>query len=142
MNRDRALTLLLGAYFGFVLSRIGFSSFDEVHGMLSLADPRMILVFGGTVVLLFIAFRVLAGRGPKEPLRGLHPGSVPGGLLFGCGWALCGVCPAGVFVALGEGQGLMLLTIAGMLLGNLAFALGQGRVFRFNPTGSCAGDGH
>lgn len=127
--------------FGAVLGRIGFASWDEVHGMFRLQDPRLIATFSGAVLILAVAWRVIAWVSrPSWSARPLHPGSLPGGLLFGAGWALCGACPSTVFVQLGEGQLLSLCTLVGILIGNLLFGIGQGRWFRFSTGASCAQD--
>lgn len=132
------VTALLGVMMGVLLSRIGFSSFGELHKMLTFTDLRMLLTFGGAVVLLGLLTRLVDRQRPRFPDRPYHPGSIPGGLLFGCGWALCGACPSAVLIQVGEGQWLALWTLCGILLGNYAFALGQGKLFRFNPSGSCS----
>lgn len=133
--------LVVGTVMGVGLSRIGFSSWDEVHAMLTLASPRMLVTFAVTVLVLFTMWRALSRPGQVlgEP-RPYHPGSVPGGLLFGLGWALTGACPSSVLVQLGEGQWLALLSLLGLILGNWTFAALSGRVFRFNPGGSCLTD--
>lgn len=140
--KGRALRhLFVGTVMGVGLSRIGFASWDEVHAMLTFQTARMHLVFGTTVVILFVMWRSLSRPGVLlgEP-RPCHPGSVPGGLLFGLGWALTGACPSSVLVQIGEGQLWALLSLVGIFAGNFAFAALQGRVFRFNPGGSCLTD--
>lgn len=134
------LSALLGLPLGWVLSRSGFSAWDEVHRMFVLADWRLLCAFALAVLVLVPAWRILdlMRRTPQWTPRPLHPGSVPGGLLFGAGWALCGACPATAFIQLGEGQLLGLCTVAGIFVGNLLFGLGQGRVFRFSTGPSCS----
>lgn len=131
---------LLGLPLGWVLSRSGFSAWDEVHRMFVLASPRLFGAFALAVLVLVPAWQLLerTRRAPAGSPRPLHPGTVPGGLLFGAGWALCGACPAVAFVQLGEGQLLGLCTVAGLFVGNLLFGLGQGRVFRFSTGPSCS----
>jgi uncharacterized membrane protein YedE/YeeE len=128
----------VGLLLGFSLSRIGFSSWDEVHAMFTFADLRLFLTFCTGVVTLALAWQVLARlTSPRWTPRPVHPGTVPGGVLFGLGWALCGACPAIALVQLGEGQAGGLFTLAGILGGNWLYAAFHARYFRWTP-GSCA----
>jgi hypothetical protein len=134
-------SVLGGLPLGWVLSRSGFSAWDEVHRMFVLADLRLFLAFALAVLVLAPAWRILdrvRRPSPQWTPRPLHPGSVPGGLLFGAGWALCGACPAAAIIQLGERQLLALCTVLGIFVGNLLFGLGQGRVFRFSTGPSCS----
>ncbi len=116
---------LFGATLGVVLSWAGLSDWGEVHRMFSLGagrggptldDLRLVLAFGGAVALSIAGFRAFARHDeiPAKPIRG---GTVPGAILFGAGWALCGVCPAGALTQLGEGKALALVSLGGMLAG-------------------------
>ena len=61
-------TALAGLYAGLVLGRLGFASWDQVHAMHSLADPRLILVFGGAVLLLLPLTALLAADSPYDAI--------------------------------------------------------------------------
>lgn len=106
-----------GLLLGLALSLIGFSDFGEVNRMFTLQDPRLFLVFGGAVVLCGIAY-ALFGKASRLPQKTMHAGIVPGGLLFGAGWALTGACPAVAVVQLGEGRMAALLSFGGILAGS------------------------
>jgi len=128
----------LGIVFGFVLSRVGFSSWDEVHRMFTFSDLRLVLAFGTAVTLLAIGWRVALRLGGARfapiPMR---RGVVPGGLIFGVGWALCGACPSIALVQLGEGQLGAGWTLVGIVLGNALYAAVNARLLRW-PNASCA----
>ena len=130
-------TLLIGFALGVALSRIGFSSWDEVHNMFTFTDLRMTLVFG-LGVLLLAPLWPLIGRwqGVRWPKRGIHKGTLAGGVLFGAGWALSGACPTIALVQLGEGQLAAVLTLVGLLAGNWVYGVVHARFFRWD-TGSC-----
>lgn len=130
-------TLFLGTIFGIALSFIGFSSWDEVHRMFTFADLRLTMTFATAVVMIAIAWSIWSRFGTvRVNSRPIHGGTLPGGILFGAGWALCGACPSIAFVQLGEGQLGALVAIAGMFAGNLLFAVANGRVVHIS-TGSC-----
>lgn len=140
--REPLLTLLVGVGLGFALSRIGFSSWDEVHAMFTFSDLRMFLTFCGSVAVLLVMWRVLAKVAPRfasfRP-RMIHKGSVLGGVLFGAGWAISGACPSIALVQLGEGQLGALFTLLGIFAGNALYGFAQGRYLHWD-TGSCRDD--
>jgi uncharacterized membrane protein YedE/YeeE len=122
--------------FGFILSRIGFADFSEVHRMFVFADLRLFLAFAVGVGLSMIGF-VIFSKLSKMPPRPLHPGSVIGGILFGVGWAITGACPAIVLVQVGEGQLAGLATLAGLAIGVVLYPPVHRRFFRWD-VGSCS----
>jgi len=128
----------LGVVFGFVLSRVGFSSWDEVHRMFTFADLRLVLAFGLAVALLALAWRALAGRASARfAPNPLHRGAIPGGVVFGIGWAISGACPSIALVQLGEGQLGAGWTLAGIVLGNALYGAINARLLRW-PNATCA----
>jgi hypothetical protein len=48
--------------------------------------------------------------------KGMKPGLVLGGLMFGAAWALSGTCPGTALAQLGEGKFAALATVAGIAL--------------------------
>lgn len=139
MLRDRVPLLLVGTFFGVVLSRVGFSRWDEVHGMFTFSDLRLLLAFMTAVVVLVVAVQVMrrvAHGKISTPARPVHPGSVAGGVVFGVGWALTGACPSIAMVQLGEGQLAALLTLGGIFVGNYLYSIVHERYFRWDQ-GNC-----
>jgi uncharacterized protein len=117
MRRHCHLRLaLLGLAFGFVLVSVGFSDPAEVRRMFLLRDLRLYLTFGLAVVATGLALRVFVRREVPGGAR-LHAWTVPGSLLFGAGWALCGGCPASVLAQLGEGRWAVAAALGGILGG-------------------------
>jgi hypothetical protein len=128
----------LGVAFGFILSRVGFSSWDEVHRMFTFADLRLVLAFGTAVAALALAWRLALGlAGARFAPNPWHRGAIPGGLIFGAGWALCGACPSIALVQLGEGQLGAGWTLAGIVLGNALYGALNARLLRW-PNATCA----
>lgn len=132
--KQTALAGLVGVLFGFSLSRIGFSSWDQVHDMFAFRDPRMLLTFAMAVVLLALAWLVIRRfSSPRWTPRQVHPGTLAGGAIFGVGWALSGACPSIALVQLGEGQGGALWTLVGIFAGNYLYSVVHERYFRWSP---------
>jgi uncharacterized membrane protein YedE/YeeE len=50
-------------------------------------------------------------------LKPLHRGNIAGGILFGIGWSLAGMCPGPILVNIGEGKIYALAALAGALVG-------------------------
>ncbi len=134
----RALRFAIPAFLlGVAIHLVGFSDFAEIHAMFSLADPRLFLTFAVAVAVTGAAIHLARPRERARLPRGkLHPGIIPGAALFGIGWALTGACPGVVFVQLGEGQLLALVSLVGVLAGNLIYGYVHRRFFRWD-TGSC-----
>jgi len=138
--RERILTVLIGVGFGFALSRIGFASWDEVHGMFTFSDLRLLFTFMFAVALIVPSWFVFERLGMAAWVkRSIHPGTVAGGVLFGMGWAISGACPSIGLVQLGEGQLGAIWTLVGIFAGNALYAWIHPRVFGWS-TGSCLDD--
>lgn len=113
--------LVLGALLGFSLSRIGFTSWDEVRAMFTFRDLRMFLAFAVGVTLLGAAFALARSRLPAFSPRPIQRGTLIGGVLFGVGWAISGACPGVLLAQLGEGRFYALFALAGVALGNWGY---------------------
>jgi uncharacterized membrane protein YedE/YeeE len=129
------LALGLGALFGFSLSRIGFTSYDELHKMFVFSDLRLLFVFMGAVVISAIGTR-LVPIGRAIPARPIQKSVAVGGLIFGVGWVLSGACPGVALAQLGEGKLFSVFTIAGIVTGTLAFGPINQRFLKWS-VGTC-----
>ena len=129
---------LIGLLFGFSLGIIGFSDWDEVHGMFTFSSLRLLLTFMCGAALLAAAWPLATRLFPgKVFARRIHRGTFPGGVLFGAGWAISGACPAIAMVQLGEGQLGAIATLAGMFVGNYTYAYVHQRWLKWDAD-SCA----
>ncbi len=126
---------LFGLVLGFALSRIGFASYSQVHRMFVFSDLRLLYTFAGAVGLTMAGFMAFA-RGHRIPTKPFHPGTIPGSILFGAGWALTGSCPAIAIVQIGEGQLAAAFTLLGILFGVWAYRQVHAQIFHWD-TGSC-----
>lgn len=134
--RDNAIAAGIGLSFGFVLSRLGASSWDEGHAMFTFGDLRLTLAMATAMAILAAAWIVIARvTAARWRPRGIHPGTFAGGAIFGAGWALGGGCPSIALVQLGELQMGALATLAGVFLGNWGYAVVHARYFRWSQAG-------
>ena len=118
------LYLLLGTVFGFILSRSGAADYGFIQGMFLFTELQLYGVIGVAVIvaapgiwLIKRRGRTIFGRPVKIELKALHRGNVVGGVLFGVGWSLAGMCPGPILVNIGEGQVYALAALAGALVG-------------------------
>jgi uncharacterized protein len=125
-----------GLALGFVVTNIGFADFGELNAMFTLRDLRMLFTFGFAVGLVAFAFRVL-GIERRPPRTAFHKGIVPGGVLFGIGWALSGGCPAISLTQLSSGYLPAIATIGGIIIGMTLFRVVNQRWMRIDR-GSCS----
>jgi uncharacterized membrane protein YedE/YeeE len=124
-------TLAAGALFGFGLSLSTMIRPEVVLSFLRLQDFGLMLVMGGAVMVVLLAY-TLAPRLLARPLLGenfqTHPSTwsrdtAVGAALFGVGWGLCGVCPGPAIAGLGAGNWSLLWALAGIALGALVQGL-------------------
>jgi len=111
---------VFGLLMGIVLSYTGFTSFDEVHNMFTLADFRLLAAFAASIGVSMIGFLIIA-RGKSIAKKSFNKGTIPGSVLFGAGWALTGACPSIALVQLGEGKLAAVFSLFGILFGVWAY---------------------
>jgi uncharacterized protein len=116
--------VLLGTIFGFVLSRSGAADYDYIQGMFLFERFQLYGIIGSAVALTAPGIwlikrrgRTLLGSPVAIELKALHRGNVLGGLLFGVGWSIAGMCPGPILVNIGEGKVYALGAFAGALAG-------------------------
>jgi len=143
--------LVLGSIFGFILSRSGAADYNFIQGMFLFEEFQLYGIIGTAVAvtapgvyLLKRRGRTLGGGILNIEARPGHRGNVFGGLLFGAGWAITGMCPGPVLVNVGEGKLYALAALAGVLVGAGTFGAMYPRLagpFRLPPLRVGTGEG-
>ena len=120
--------LVLGTIFGFVLSRSGAADYNYIQAMFLFENIQLYGIIGTAVVitapglmLLKRYGRTLTGQPIVIETKPSHRGNVYGGILFGIGWSITGMCPGPILVNIGEGKLYALAALAGALIGAGAF---------------------
>jgi len=126
----------LGTAMGFILARIGFADYDEINKMFAFIDLRLLLTFAASVGVLMVIGFLFRGRFPRQD-KFIQPGTIPGSMLFGFGWAVTGACPSLVFVQLGQGRLPALMTLLGIYLGVVLYRKMHAKYFLWD-VGSCS----
>ena len=118
------LYVLLGTVFGFILSRSGAADYNYIQGMFLFEQFQLYGIIGTAVALTAPGLwllkrhgRTAAGRPLEIELKPLHRGNIVGGLVFGVGWSMAGMCPGPILVNIGEGKLYAFAALAGALTG-------------------------
>ena len=145
------LYILLGAVFGVVLSRSGASDYNYIQGMFLFEAFQLYGILATAVLLTAPGIWLIKRRGRTALGRPIdverkpaHSGNVLGGLLFGVGWSLTGMCPGPILVNIGEGKIYALAALAGALTGAALFGTAYPRlqgVFALPPLKVGTGEG-
>ncbi|MBS1144885.1 MAG: YeeE/YedE family protein [Proteobacteria bacterium] len=132
---DAAATLASGLLFGFGLAWSTMIRPESVLAFLTFDDLGLLFVLGCAVAINLVIYQ-LVPRWRRQTLLGtefqqrpfeLNGTAVVGGILFGIGWGLCGVCPGPALAGLGAGNGDLLVALAGIFAGALLHGLWEGR---------------
>ncbi len=137
--------VVLGAAFGFVLERSGFGRAQKLVAQFELTDLTVFRVMFTAVVTAALGTSLLAAVGLLD-LKAvtinyptfLWP-MVAGGLLVGAGFVISGYCPGTSVVAAASGKLDGLLTVAGVVIGAVAYAELQPAVAGFHDSGKLGG---
>ena len=122
--------LLIGAWFGLVLTKAQVISWYKIRDMFFFREPDLYLIIGSAVLtgmvsvaLLRRTRKVTLEGGPLSiPEKALTRGNYVGGFLFGLGWFLIGACPGPIFAQIGAGESLAWISLAGALAGTYTYA--------------------
>ncbi|WP_302082326.1 YeeE/YedE family protein [Salinibaculum rarum] len=115
-----------GLIFGVGLAVSRMARPEVVLDFLQFEDFGLLLVMGGAAVTTGIVFGLLEWRGSRAPLTGqdyarrlksFDRNVLAGGVIFGAGWGIAGICPGAAYASLGIGNLPILWALAGMFLG-------------------------
>ena len=118
-------TLVSGVLFGFGLAYSSMIRPETVLAFLTFNDLGLLLVLGVAVAVNVLVFQLvprwratsLSGDAFESRPFQLSRQTVLGGVLFGLGWGICGVCPAPAFAGLGAGNWNMLVVLVAIFIG-------------------------
>jgi len=121
---DLLLALAIGVAFGAALEQAGLGSAKKLTGQFYLTDLTVFKVLFSAIVTAMLGLFWLARLGWIDlasiamPETYLRP-QLAGGLIFGAGFALAGLCPGTSCVAAATGRGDGAAVAAGMFTGVL-----------------------
>ena len=125
------MSLLMGTYFGIVLTKSEVVRWQRVHDMFLFNEPHMYLIIGVGVGVAMISMLIIKSIQAKsiegQPIvykpKPFHKGVIFGGTLFGAGWAIAGACPGPIYAQVGAGAWMGLITLVGAMIGMYAYAV-------------------
>ncbi|GAA0498751.1 DUF6691 family protein [Deinococcus depolymerans] len=126
--------LITGLLFGVLLIKSEAASWYRIQEMFRFQSIHMYGLMGSAVLTGVITTTLLRRSGRRalngETIRvpakdGPTRRYVLGGLIFGLGWGLAGVCPGPIFALLGSSLLPMLIVLAAALVGTWAFGAVQ-----------------
>jgi len=122
------LYVLFGMVFGFLLSRSGAADYNFIQGMFLFTSFQLYGLMGTAILLTIPGLwllrrhgRTASGRPIQIECKSLHRGNIVGGVLFGVGWSIAGMCPGPILVNIGEGKLYAIAALAGALSGTALF---------------------
>lgn len=129
-NLALLMSLVMGTYFGIVLTKSEVVRWQRVHDMFLFNEAHMYLIIGvGVFVSMICMFlirkfhaKTLEGQPIQYKPKPWHKGVVIGGTLFGAGWAITGACPGPIFAQIGGGAWMAVITLAGAISGMYMYA--------------------
>lgn len=124
--------LILGIYFGILLTRSEAVSWYRIQEMFRFQAFHMYGIIGSAILVgassIAIIKRLRLTDLDGQPIA-LQPKEMGtgtrywlGGTIFGLGWALTGACPGPLFALVGAGVPVMLVAIAAAMAGTWAYA--------------------
>ncbi|OYY92707.1 MAG: transporter [Hydrogenophilales bacterium 28-61-23] len=119
--------LLVGTVFGFVMIKSEAASWYRIQEMFHFQSFHMFGIMFSAIVTAFLATQIIKRLGRQKALNGQEieipqkpAGRISyifGGVIFGLGWGLIGLCPGPVFALIGTGSLGALVVLAGALHG-------------------------
>ncbi len=129
--------LLAGTFFGVVFVKSEAASWYRIQEMFRFQSFHMYGLIGSAVLTGMLTTWLLR-RFQARDLTGLTihvqskdpglPRYVLGGLTFGLGWGLAGVCPGPIFTLLGSGVWAMLIVLLFALIGTWLYGVLRDRL--------------
>lgn len=122
------LAFLIGVAFGYVLEQAGLADARKLAGQFYLTDFTVVKVMFSAIVTAMLGafwlgrFEVIDLGAIYVPETFLAPQAL-GGVIFGAGFVICGLCPGTSCAAAGAGRIDGIATVFGLLFGVLATGL-------------------
>ncbi len=121
---EQLFFVLAGTVFGLVLSRTGATDYNFIQAMFLIEDVQLYGIIGTAIAVTLPGLwllkrygRTATGQPIQVSPKPVHRGNLVGGVIFGVGWSMTGMCPGPVLVNIGEGKLYALAAFAGVLVG-------------------------
>lgn len=125
--------LTAGIFFGFVLVKSEVISWFRIQEMFRFDAFHMYGIIGSAIAVAIASIQLIQRfnltDSQNKPIRipPKNPHQITrylvGGTIFGLGWALTGACPGPLFTLAGAGYEIMLVPIAGAIIGTWTYGM-------------------
>lgn len=124
--------LLVGFLFGIVMTKAELVSWYRIQEMFLFDSFHMYGVITTAVVLGALITTIIkrsrlrtidGGQIELKPKDFSIPRYLFGGTIFGLGWALVGLCPGSMYILLGHGMSIIVVTVLSALAGTMVYGL-------------------
>lgn len=129
--------LLVGFVFGIILTKSEAVSWYRIYEMFHFQSFHMYGIIMTAVLTGIIGIQIIRKTNMKDikgeaiVIASKEPGSARywiGGLFFGFGWAMVGVCPGPIFILLGAGFFPVIFILVGALMGTFVYGVVKDRL--------------
>ena len=130
MKKRNLLYLLLGTIFGITLMKSDAVSWFRMQEMFHFQGFQIFGIFISAVItaalgiLIIKKFKIktLDGETVIIKKKTFNMGYVYGSLLFGIGWGLTGACPGPIYVQIGSGLSIAIVTLLSAMAGTWVYS--------------------
>lgn len=121
--------VVIGILFGIVFVKAEIISWYRIQEMFRLQSFHMYGIIGSAVMVGIISvwliqkfnIKTIYGEEIKFHSKKFNKGQIIGGLLFGLGWAVTGACPGPLFVQIGTGATVVIVTLLSAIFGTWVY---------------------
>ena len=123
--------LVVGIFFGIVFVKAEVISWYRIQEMFRFQSFHMYGIIGSAIVTGIISvwlikkfnIKTIHGETIKISPKTFNKGQIYGGLIFGLGWAMTGACPGPLFVQIGTGATVIIVTLLSAIAGTWIYGL-------------------
>ena len=128
---------MAGLVFGLALTKGEAISWYRIQEMFRFESFHMFGIFMtaiptgalGLFIIRRLKLKTIEGESVVMPVKKYHHGIIIGSLIFGFGWALTGACPGPLYVQIGSGYSVVIVTLLSAIVGTWTF----GRFQKYLP---------
>lgn len=127
-----SIYIVVGIIFGIVMYKSEAASWFRIYEMFQFKSFHMYGIIGSALVLGTVFVQLIKRLKLKsffgenitiKPKEMQFKRTLFGGIIFGLGWALAGVCPGPIYTLIGAGYTPVIVILVGALLGALVYGM-------------------
>ncbi len=137
MKNRSIVYLIIGIFFGIVMYKSEAASWFRIYEMFRFQSFHMYGIMGSALAVGVVGVQWIKRNHVKslygeeiafKPKEKGFSRNLIGGIIFGLGWALAGVCPGPIYTLVGAGYVSILVVLAGALLGAFLYGVFRAKI--------------